>query len=180
MARLDEKYRDEIVPAMKEKFGHTNSLAVPKLNKIVISMGIGKYHDDQKIVESVSKDLTTITGQRAVLTRARKSVSNFRLREGYTVGCMVTLRGARMYEFLDRLISVVIPRVRDFRGLKPTSFDPAGNFSMGLGDQLVFPEIRVDRVQHFQGMNITVAVRNSDPEASLEMLRMFGMPFRQN
>jgi large subunit ribosomal protein L5 len=180
MARLNDKYRDEIVPAMKERFGHTNVLAVPKLTKIVISMGIGKHHDDQKVVEAVSKDLTTITGQRAVLTQARKSISNFRLREGYTVGCMVTLRGARMYEFLDRLISVVIPRIRDFRGLKTTSFDQAGNFTMGLGDQLVFPEIRVDRVQHSQGMNITVGVRNSDPEASLEMLRMFGMPFRRN
>ncbi len=170
MARLKDKYRDEIVPKMKDRFGYGNGLAVPRIDKIVVSMGFGKVHENKKAVESATADLTTITGQRPVLTQARKSVSNFRLREGATVGAMVTLRGARMYEFLDRLISVVIPRIRDFRGLRPGGFDADGNFSMGLADQIVFPEIRADKVEHFQGMNVTIAIRNGSPQESLELL----------
>ena len=180
MARLRDKYRGEIVPKMNEQFGYGNVMAVPKLDKIVVSMGFGRVHENKKAVESSAADLATITGQRPVLTRARKSVSNFRLREGSIVGAMVTLRGARMYEFLDRLISVVIPRVRDFRGLKPDGFDKAGNYSMGLSDQIVFPEIRADKVEHFQGMNVTIAIRNGSPASSLELLKLFGMPFRTN
>ncbi len=180
MARLKDKYRDEIVPKMKDRFGYGNGLAVPRIDKIVVSMGFGKVHENKKAVESATADLTTITGQRPVLTQARKSVSNFRLREGATVGAMVTLRGARMYEFLDRLISVVIPRIRDFRGLRPGGFDADGNFSMGLADQIVFPEIRADKVEHFQGMNVTIAIRNGSPQESLELLKLFGMPFRNN
>ena len=179
MARLRERYKDVVVPKMMEHFGYDNVMAVPKLDKIVLSMGLGKSRENPKVIESAVADLTVIAGQRPVQTRARKSVSNFRLREGDVVGAVVTLRGARMYEFLDRLISVVIPRVRDFRGLRNDSFDAAGNFSMGLPDQIVFPEIRADKVEHFQGMNITVGVRNSNPKASLELLKLFGMPFRE-
>ena len=180
MARLESKYRTEIVPELMKRPGFGNVMSVPRLEKIVVSMGVGQGHDNKRLMESTSKDLTTVTGQRAVITRAKKSVSNFRVREGNEVGCMVTLRGTRMYEFLDRMISIVIPRIRDFRGLKTSSFDRAGNYSMGLGDQLVFPEIHVDKVEFNQGMNITLVVRNSDPDASLEMLRLFGMPFRSN
>ncbi len=180
MPRLKDKYRSDIVPAMRTRFGYPNVMAVPKLDKIVVSMGVGKHHENAKFVESAAADLSIIAGQRAMLTKARMSVSNFRVRENDVVGAVVTLRGARMYEFLDRLISVVIPRIRDFRGLRPESFDAAGNFSMGLTDQIVFPEIRAEKVEHFQGMNITIVVDNSNPEASRELLRQFGMPFRTN
>lgn len=178
MARMREKYREEIVPAMVQRFAYRSVMAVPKLDKIVISMGVGKGRENPKFIEAAAADLSTIAGQRAMLTKARKSVSNFRIRQGDTVGAMVTLRGPRMYEFLDRLISIVIPRIRDFRGLKANSFDEHGSFSMGLQDQVVFPEIRADKVDHFQGMNITIHIRNSNPEASRELLRLFGMPFR--
>ncbi len=180
MARLDTKYRKEIVPELRKRPGMANVMSVPRLEKIVVSMGVGQGHDNKRLMEATSKDLTTVAGQRAVITRAKKSVSNFRVREGNEVGCMVTLRGQRMYEFLDRLISIVIPRIRDFRGLKVRSFDGAGNYSMGLGDQIVFPEIHVDKVEFSQGMNITLVVGNSDPDASLDLLRRFGMPFRTN
>jgi large subunit ribosomal protein L5 len=180
MARLRDKYQTQIVPALKERFRYSSVMAVPRLDKIVVSMGFGRVHENKKAVESAAADLAVITGQKPVLTKARKSVSNFRLREGSIVGAMVTLRGARMYEFLDRLISVVIPRIRDFRGLRPNAFDHDGNYSLGLTDQIVFPEIRADKVEHFQGMNVTIGVRNGSPEASLELLRLFGMPFRTN
>jgi len=178
MARLREKYKTEIVPKMRERFSYSSVMAVPKIDKIVVSMGLGKVHENKKAVESAAADLAVITGQRPMMTQSRMAVSNFKLREGVVVGAMVTLRGARMYEFLDRLISVVIPRIRDFRGLKPTAFDAGGNYSMGLADQIVFPEIRADKVEHFQGMNVTIGIRNGSPEASLELLRLFGMPFR--
>jgi large subunit ribosomal protein L5 len=178
MARLRTTFKDEIVPKLKDDIGGGNAMAVPKIEKVVISMGIGKLKDDKKVVETAMRDLTTIAGQKAVFTRAKKSVSNFRLREGNVVGCMVTLRGDRMFEFLDRLISVVIPRIRDFRGLKTGSFDHAGNYSMGLADQMVFPEIKADKTEHYQGMNITITIKNSSPDASLQMLRLLGMPFR--
>ena len=178
MARLRDRYRQDVVPAMMQKFGASSVMAVPKLDKIVVSMGVGKGRENPKFIEAVTADLAVITGQKPMLTKSRKAVSNFKLRENEVVGAMVTLRGARMYEFLDRLISVVIPRIRDFRGLRTNSFDADGNFSMGLTDQIVFPEIRADKVEHFQGMNITIGVRNGDPERSLEMLRLFGMPFR--
>ncbi len=178
MARLRDKYKTEIVPKMRERFGYTTVMAVPKLDKIVVSMGLGKVHENKKAVESAAADLAVVTGQRPMMTHSRMAVSNFRLREGVIVGAVVTLRGARMYEFLDRLISVVIPRIRDFRGLKNTAFDQAGNYSMGLADQIVFPEIRADKVEHFQGMNVTIGIKNGGPEASLELLRLFGMPFR--
>jgi large subunit ribosomal protein L5 len=178
MARLREKYKTDIVPKMRERFGYTSVMAVPKLDKIVVSMGLGRVHENKKAVESAAADLAVVTGQRPMMTHSRMAVSNFKLRQGVVVGCVVTLRGARMYEFLDRLISVVIPRVRDFRGLKPTAFDEGGNYSMGLADQIVFPEIRAEKVEHFQGMNVTIGIRNGTPEESLELLRLFGMPFR--
>jgi large subunit ribosomal protein L5 len=178
MARLRERYKAEIVPKMRERFGYSTVMAVPKLDKIVVSMGLGKVHENKKAVESAAADLATVTGQRPVMTHSRMAVSNFRLRQGVIVGAVVTLRGARMYEFLDRLISVVIPRIRDFRGLKNDSFDGAGNYSMGLADQIVFPEVRADKVEHFQGMNVTIGIKNGSREESLELLRLFGMPFR--
>lgn len=177
--RLFERYRDEIVPHFLKERGAPNVHAVPRLAKIVISMGVGKGHENKRLLETAVEDLTKIAGQRAVVTIAKKSVSNFRLREGQKIGCMVTLRGHRMYEFLDRLVSVTIPRIRDFRGLKPTSFDDAGNYSMGLADQIVFPEIRADKVEHYQGMNITLVIRRSSKADSLHLLRMFGVPFRE-
>ncbi len=176
--RLLDRYQKEIVPAFIRERGYTNILAVPKLEKIVVSMGVGRGHENKRLLETAVDDLTKVTGQKAVVTLAKKSVSNFRVREGHAVGCMVTLRGARMFEFLDRLISVAVPRIRDFRGLKPGSFDERGNYSIGLADQLVFPEIQADKVENFQGMNITVVIRRSNPEESLALLRMFGVPFR--
>jgi large subunit ribosomal protein L5 len=178
MPRLRDKYKTEIVPKMRERFGYSSVMAVPKIEKIVVSMGLGKVHENKKAVESAAADLAVLTGQRPMMTHSRMAVSNFRLREGVIVGAVVTLRGARMYEFLDRLVSVVIPRIRDFRGLKSNSFDQGGNYSMGLADQIVFPEIRADKVEHFQGMNVTIGIRNGSPQESLELLRLFGMPFR--
>jgi len=162
---------------MKER-GCPNVHSVPRLSKIVLSMGVGKANENKRLLETAVDDLTKITGQKAVITRAKKSVSNFRLREGQQIGCMVTLRGNRMFEFLDRLVSVAIPRIRDFRGLKATSFDKAGNYSLGLADQLVFPEMQADKIENNQGMNITLVIRGSDAEKSVELLRMFGVPFR--
>jgi large subunit ribosomal protein L5 len=180
MARLKEKYRAEIVPAMREKFGYPNVLAVPRIEKITVSMGVGKATDNQKLLDAAVADLAQITGQRPVVTRSKKSISSFRLRQGQPIGCKVTLRGARMYEFLDRFISVVAPRIRDFRGLPRRAFDGRGNYNMGLVDQLVFPEINLDKVEHFQGMNLSISIRNGTDESSFELLRLFGMPFRNN
>jgi large subunit ribosomal protein L5 len=178
--RMKAKYREEIVPAMRERFGYPNVMAVPRLEKITISMGVGKATENAKAMDAAVADLAQIAGQRPVVTKSRKAISQFRLRQGQAIGCMVTLRGARMYEFLDRLVSVVIPRIRDFRGLKRNSFDGRGNYSMGLGDQLVFPEINLDKVEHVQGMNITITVRNATDDSARELLRLFGMPFRNN
>ncbi|MCK6479756.1 MAG: 50S ribosomal protein L5 [Planctomycetes bacterium] len=165
---------------MRERFGYPNVMAVPRIEKITVSMGVGKATENQKVMEAAVTDLAQITGQRPVVTRSRKSISQFRLRQGQAVGCKVTLRGARMYEFLDRLISVVIPRIRDFRGLRRNAFDGRGNYNFGLTDQLVFPEVNLDKVDHQQGMNITITIRNGTNETSLELLRLFGMPFRTN
>jgi len=178
--RLKTKYGGEIVPAMRKQFGYPNVMAVPRIEKITVSMGVGKAAENAKIMDAAAADLAQITGQRPLITKSRKSISQFRLRAGLAIGCKVTLRGARMYEFLDRLISVVIPRIRDFRGLKRNSFDGRGNYNMGLQDQLVFPEVNLDRVEHVQGMNITITIRNGTDESSLELLKLFGMPFRNN
>lgn len=179
MPQLLEKYRKEIVPAMGARFGYKNRLAVPRLEKIVLSAGVGRASDDkekERLQQSLD-DLAIITGQKAVARKARKSVANFRLRTGMTVGTMVTLRGHRMYEFLERLIVAAIPRIRDFRGLSPKAFDGHGNYSFGITEQVVFPEIDPDRVKVTQGMHITIVTTAKTDDEARELLRAFGMPF---
>jgi large subunit ribosomal protein L5 len=179
MARLLERYQKEIVPALAKKLGRENRFSLPKLQKIVVNMGVGKALQDKNRMEQSAEQLAQITGQKAQVTKAKKAVSGFRLREGNEIGCRVTLRGKRMYEFLDRLISIALPRIRDFRGVNPKSFDGHGNYSLGLTEQQVFPEIDPDKVNFVQGMDVTfVTSTNSDDEAR-ELLRGFGMPFRE-
>lgn len=180
MARLLERYRNEIVPALQERLGRRNIYSLPRIEKIVLSMGLGKSRDEPKRIEAAVEDLGIIAGQRPALTKAKKSVSAFRLREGVTIGAMVTLRGKRMYEFLDRLINLAMPRIRDFRGMDPSAFDGRGNYMMGVSEQLVFPEVHVDKVQFQQGMNIAIVIRNSrSDEESRALLEAFGFPFRR-
>jgi len=179
MARLRKLYKSKIVDELKNEFGYTNPMAVPKMEKIIVSMGVGKAIQDKKFMVSAIKDLTMIAGQLPVVCKAKKSVSNFKVRQGYETGLKVTLRGVRMYEFMDRLISLAIPRMRDFRGLNPKSFDGRGNYSMGLSEQSVFPEIDPAKMELTQGMNITfVTTANSDDEGR-KLLSCFGMPFKQ-
>jgi large subunit ribosomal protein L5 len=179
MARLLDRYKKEIVPQLAEKLGRKNALSLPRLQKIVVNMGVGKALQDKNRMQQSADQLAQITGQRPQITKARQSVSGFRLREGNEIGCRVTLRGQRMYEFLDRLISIALPRIRDFRGVNPKSFDGHGNYSLGLSEQMVFPEIDPDKVTFTQGMDVTfVTSTNSDDEAR-ELLRSFGMPFRE-
>ena len=180
MARLLEKYKKDVVPKLAEKFGRSNALSLPKLQKIVVNMGVGKALQDKNRIEQAAENLTAITGQRAQVTKAKESVSAFRLREGQPIGCRVTLRGKRMYEFLDRLISVALPRIRDFRGIKPKSFDGHGNYSLGLSEQMVFPEIDPDKVTFTQGMDITFVTSTRNDDEARELLRAFGMPFRDD
>jgi large subunit ribosomal protein L5 len=178
MARLKERYEAEIRPTLVKEFGYGNTLEVPRLRKISVNMGIGKARENPKHLEDAMRDLSTITGQKAVVTKARKSIAQFHLREGYPVGCRVTLRGHRMYEFLDRLIAVAIPRIRDFRGL-PDKFDGRGNYSMGLSDQVVFPEVNPDKVEFSQGMNITITISGRRDDVSRRLLEALGLPFRR-
>ena len=177
MSRLKDLYNDEIVDALTKKFGYKNVMEVPKLDKIVINMGVGEAKDNAKLLESAIKDLETITGQKAVLTRAKKSVANFKIREGLAIGCKVTLRGERMYEFLDRLVNLALPRVRDFRGVNPNSFDGRGNYSLGIKEQLIFPEIEYDKVDKVRGMDIIFVTTAKTDEEGRELLRLFNMPF---
>jgi len=177
-ARLLEQYKKEVMPALAEEFGLRNALSVPRLEKIVVSMGLARYEREDAAMEGATEELARITGQRPVLTRARKSISNFKLREGMKVGAMVTLRGQRMYEFLDRLISLAIPRVRDFRGLSPSGFDGRGNYNMGLSEQTVFPEVDPGKVQFTQGMNIAIVTTAETDEQARRLLALLGMPFR--
>jgi large subunit ribosomal protein L5 len=176
--RLREKYEKEILPQLSEKLGRKNRLSLPKLEKIIVSMGVGSAIADKKNMESAVSALAEITGQKPLRCKARKSVANFRLREGLEIGCKVTLRGMRMYEFLDRLVSLALPRVRDFRGLNPDAFDGHGNYSLGLNEQLVFPELNPDKYDHVQGMNITIVTSTDSNDEGRELLRGFGMPFR--
>ncbi len=177
MNRLREFYHAEVVPAMVSKFGYKNTLAVPKIEKIVINMGVGEAKENSKVLDGAVKDLTTIAGQKPIITKAKKSVAAFKLRAGMPIGCKVTLRGDRMYEFADRLINISLPRVRDFRGVKANSFDGRGNYTMGIKEQLIFPEIEYDKVDKVRGMDIVfVTTANTDEEAK-ELLRLFGMPF---
>ena len=177
MPRLKEKFNNELSLALKEKFKYTSAMQIPKLEKIVINMGIGEVKENPKAIESACRDIATITGQRPIVTKAKKSVAAFKLREGMDIGAKVTLRGVRMYEFADKLFSLALPRVRDFRGINPNSFDGRGNFSMGVKEQLIFPEIEYDKVDRVRGMDITfVTTANTDEEAK-ELLRLLGMPF---
>lgn len=178
--RLQERYTKEIVPALAKKIGRENRLSLPKLQKIVLNMGVGKALQDKDRIKVAAEQLGQIAGQRPQITRAKQAISAFRLREGNEIGCRVTLRGKRMYEFLDRLINVALPRIRDFRGVNPKSFDGNGNYSMGVSEQLIFPEIDPDKVNFAQGMDITfVTTARTDDEAR-ELLKQFGMPFREN
>ena len=178
MARLKDMYNSKVAPAMKNTYKYSSPMAIPKLEKIVVSMGVGKAVQDKKFMDNAFKDMTVITGQKPLVCQAKKSVSNFKVREGDKTGLKVTLRKERMYEFMDRLINLAIPRVKDFRGLNPKGFDGRGNYSMGLEEQSVFPEIDPSRIETQQGMNITfVTTANSDDEGC-EMLKLFGMPFK--
>lgn len=179
MTRLQDRYEKEIIPAMMEKFGYTNIMQVPRLEKIVINMGVGEAKDNQKVLESAVNDLTLISGQKPILTRAKKSVANFKIRENMALGCKVTLRKAKMYEFADKLMSIALPRVRDFRGISAKSFDGRGNYSLGIKEQLIFPEIEYDKIDKVRGMDVIfVTTANTDEEAR-ELLRFLGMPFAQ-
>jgi len=180
MARLRDRYKNEILTALGTKLGRTNVLSLPRLQKIVVNMGVGKALQDKNRMEQSAEQLGQITGQRPQITKARVAVSGFRLREGNEIGCRVTLRGTRMYEFLDRLISIALPRIRDFRGVNPKSFDGRGNYSMGLSEQQVFPEIDPDKVNFSQGMDITFVTSTNIDDEARELLRGFGMPFRES
>jgi large subunit ribosomal protein L5 len=180
MARLLERYKNEIVKRLAEKLNRTNPNSLPKLQKIVVNMGVGKALQDKNRMTEASEHLSQITGQKAQICRARVAVAGFRLREGNEVGCRVTLRGKRMYEFLDRLISIALPRIRDFRGVNPKSFDGNGNYTLGLTEQGVFPEIDPDKVSFVQGMDITFVTSTRSDDESRELLRQFGMPFRES
>jgi len=178
MNRFQEKYRSEVVPALMKRFGYKNQMAVPKVSKVIINIGLGEASQNVKLLDVAVIELGQIAGQKPVVTRAKKSISNFKIRKGMPIGCCVTLRGERMYEFLDRLCSVVLPRVRDFRGLPPNAFDGRGNYTMGLRDQLVFPEIDYTRVDKIKGMNITFTTTANSDEEGRELLKLIGVPFR--
>lgn len=179
MARIQDRYKKEIAPALAKKVGRENVLSLPRLQKIVVNMGVGKALTDKNKMAEAAEQLTQIAGQRAQVTKAKHAISGFRLRENNEIGARVTLRGRRMYEFLDRLISVALPRIRDFRGINPKSFDGNGNYSMGLSEQMVFPEIDPDKVNFTQGMDITFVTSTRNDDEARELLRMFGMPFRE-
>jgi len=177
LSRLKEEYNNVIVDAMTKKFGYKNVMQVPKIDKIVINMGVGEAKDNAKLLDAAVKDLEIIAGQKVVLTRAKKSVANFKIREGMPIGCKVTLRGEKMYEFLDRLVNLALPRVRDFRGVNPNGFDGRGNYALGIKEQLIFPEIEYDKVDKVRGMDVIfVTTANTDEEAR-ELLTLFNMPF---
>ena len=179
MARLKETYQSEIVEAMIKKFGYKNIMEVPKLDKIVINMGVGEAKENAKVLDSAVRDLEIISGQKAVLTKAKKSIANFKLREGMPIGCKVTLRGERMYEFADRLINLALPRVRDFRGVNPDAFDGRGNYALGIKEQLIFPEIEYDKVDKVRGMDVIIVTTAKTDEEARELLRLFNMPFEK-
>ena len=179
MSRLKEQYQNEIVDAMIKKFGYKNIMEVPKLDKVVINMGVGEAKENAKVLESAVADLEKIAGQKAVLTRAKNSVANFKIREGMPIGCKVTLRGERMYEFVDRLINLALPRVRDFRGVNPNAFDGRGNYALGIKEQLIFPEIDFDKVNKLRGMDIVFVTTAKSDEEGRELLAQLGMPFKK-
>ncbi len=178
MNTLQNKYREEVVPAMIKTFSYNNVMQVPRLEKIVLNMGLGDALESAKVLDTSMEELAVITGQRPVLTRARKSIANFKLREGNPIGCMVSLRKGRMYEFLNRLMNIALPRMRDFKGASPKAFDGRGNFTMGIREQLIFPEIDYDKVEQIRGMNITIVTSAKTDEEARELLKLMGMPFR--
>ena len=177
MSRLKEQYQNEIIDAMIKKFGYKNIMEVPKLDKVVINMGVGEAKDNAKLLESAIADMEKIAGQKAVVTRAKNSVANFKIREGMPIGCKVTLRGERMYEFVDRLINLALPRVRDFRGVNPNAFDGRGNYALGIKEQLIFPEIEYDKVDKVRGMDVIFVTTAKTDEEARELLTQFNMPF---
>ena len=177
MSRLKEQYQNEIVDAMIKKFGYKNVMEVPKLDKVVINMGVGEARDNAKVLESAVADMEKIAGQKAVVTRAKNSVANFKIREGMPIGCKVTLRGERMYEFVDRLVNLALPRVRDFRGVNPNAFDGRGNYALGIKEQLIFPEIEYDKIDKVRGMDVIFVTTAKTDEEARELLRQFNMPF---
>ncbi|MBQ2183176.1 MAG: 50S ribosomal protein L5 [Lachnospiraceae bacterium] len=177
MSRLKDQYKNEIIDAMQKKFGYKNIMEVPKLDKIVINMGVGEAKENAKALESAVRDLEIISGQKAVLTKAKNSIANFKIREGQNIGCKVTLRGDKMYEFLDRLVNLALPRVRDFRGVNPNAFDGRGNYALGIKEQLIFPEIEYDKVDRVRGMDVIFVTTAKTDEEARELLRLFNMPF---
>ena len=177
MSRLKDLYYNEIVDAMVKKFGYKNKMEVPKIDKIVVNMGVGEAKENAKILESAVKDMETITGQKAILTKAKNSVANFKIREGMAIGCKVTLRGEKMYEFVDRLVNLALPRVRDFRGVNPNAFDGRGNYALGIKEQLIFPEIEYDKVDKVRGMDIIFVTTAKTDEEARYLLSLFNMPF---
>ncbi|MDI9412570.1 MAG: 50S ribosomal protein L5 [Bacillota bacterium] len=178
MARFKEKYETEVVPALMERFGYQNVMQVPRFDKVVLNIGVGEAIEDPKALEAAVRDLGDISGQKPIITYAKKSIAAFKLREGMAIGCKVTLRGERMYEFLDRLISVTLPRIRDFRGVSPKSFDGRGNYSLGLREQLVFPEIEYDKIDRVRGLSVAIGTTAETDEEAFELLKLMGMPFR--
>jgi len=179
VARLKDKYRDEVMPALKQKFGYTNVMEIPRLEKVVINMGLGDCKDNAKALELAVSELATISGQKPMVTKSKKSIANFKVREGMNVGAKVTLRGDRMYEFTDKLVSIVLPRVRDFRGVSDKAFDGRGNYSLGVREQLIFPEIEYDKVEKIRGMEMIFVTTAKTDEEARELLRLLGMPFQQ-
>jgi len=180
MSRLKETYLSEIAPAMQKKFGYKNVMEIPKLDKIVVNMAVGEAKENSKILESAAKDMEIITGQKPVMTKAKKSIANFKIREGMTIGCKVTLRGDKMYDFADRLINLALPRVRDFRGVNANAFDGRGNYALGIKEQLIFPEIEYDKVDKIRGMDIIFVTTAKTDEEARELLTLFNMPFSKN
>ena len=179
MARLQQFYRDKVVPQLRKELGIANVMEVPKIVKITVNMGVGEAVADKKVIEAAAGDLAKITGQKPVLCRARKSIASFKVRDGLAIGCKVTLRGERMYEFLDRLISVAMPRIRDFRGVSPRSFDGRGNYNMGVKEQIIFPEIQYDQIDQLRGMDITITTTAKDDKSGRALLEAFQFPFRK-
>ena len=180
MSRLKEQYQNEIVDAMIKKFGYKNIMEVPKLDKIVVNMGVGEAKENAKLLEAAIKDMEAITGQKAVATKAKNSIANFKIREGMAIGCKTTLRGEKMYEFMDRLINLALPRVRDFRGVNPNAFDGRGNYALGIKEQLIFPEIEYDKVDKVRGMDIIFVTTAKTDEEARELLTQFNMPFAKS
>lgn len=177
--RLKERYENEVVPALREKFGYKSIMQVPKVEKIVVNMGVGDAKDNSKLLDAAVKDLSTIVGQKAIVTRAKKSISNFKIREGMAIGCKVTLRGAKMYEFADKLMNIALPRVRDFKGVPSKAFDGRGNYTLGVKEQLIFPEMEYDKIEKLRGMDIIFVTTAQTDEEARELLKLLGMPFAQ-